>query len=87
MDNIQKTALKETAKAVGAITGIVCVMSVAIALLPVKIMVGIFLVVCLGMGIKVIYDSNLASAKFAADCAKFNAARAKFDTNYNNTVD
>jgi hypothetical protein len=63
MDAIQKTAIKETAKVVGAITGLVIVVSVVISLLSLGAIAGIVMVYCLFMGVKMIYDANLAQAK------------------------
>ena len=73
MNAIQKTALKETAKTIGAITGMVFVVSAAIALLSLQTIAGILVVYCLIMCIKLIYDTKLAEAKF--------------DAKYNETVD
>ncbi len=66
MDAIQKTAIKETAKVVGAITGLVIVVSVVISLLSLGAIAGIVMVYCLFMGVKMIYDANLAQAREAA---------------------
>jgi hypothetical protein len=70
MDQVQKTALKETAKTIGAITGMVFVVSAAIALLSLEAIVTILMVYCLGMGIKMIYDVKLSQAKFDAKYSK-----------------
>ena len=66
MDQVQKTAVKETAKTIGAITGIVFAVSASIALLSLQAIAAILMVYCLGMGIKLIYDTKLAEAKFDA---------------------
>jgi len=62
MNAIQKTAIKETAKTIGAITGIVFVISAAIALLSLQTIGAILMVYCLGMGIKMIYDIKVGEA-------------------------
>jgi hypothetical protein len=66
MDQVQKTAIIATAKIVGAITGIVFVVSVAIALLSLQAIATLLVVYCLFMGVKMIYDANLAQARAAA---------------------
>jgi uncharacterized protein YebE (UPF0316 family) len=70
MDQVQKTAIKETAKTIGAITGIVFVVSAAIALLSLEAIATILMVYCLGMGVKMIYDMKLSQAKFDAKYGK-----------------
>jgi len=74
MNAIQKTALKETAKAIGAITGIVFVISAAIALLSLEAIVTMLMVYCMGMGIKMIYDIKVSEA-----IAKQSAIDAEID--------
>ena len=66
MDQVQKTALIETAKTIGAITGMVFVVSAAIALLSLQTIASMLLVYCLGMGVKMIYDIKISEAKAAA---------------------
>lgn len=63
MDQVQKTAIIATAKIVGAITGLVFVVSAAIALLSLQTIGTLLMVYCLVMGVKMIYDANLAQAK------------------------
>ena len=63
MDQVQKTAIVETAKVVGAITGAVFVVSAAIALLSLSTIAGILMVYCLVMGVKMIYDMQLSRAQ------------------------
>jgi len=63
MDQVQKTAIIATAKIVGGITGIVFVVSAAIALLSLQAIATILVVYCLVMGVKMIYDANLAQAQ------------------------
>lgn len=70
MNAIQKTALKETAKTIAGITGIVFVVSAAIALLSLEAISTILLVYCLGMGTKMIYDIKLTQAKVDAEFNK-----------------
>jgi len=66
MDQVQKTAIIATAKIVGAITGMVFVVSAAIALLSLQTIASLLLVYCLVMGVKMIYDANLTQAQQAA---------------------
>ena len=63
MDQVQKTAIKETAKVVGGITAIVFVVSAAISLLSLQTIALLLIVYCLGMGIKLIYDTQLSQAQ------------------------
>jgi len=63
MDQVQKTAIIETVKVVCGITAIVFVVSAAIALLSLQTIASLLLVYCLVMGVKMIYDINLAQAK------------------------
>jgi len=63
MDQVQKTAIKETAKTVGAITGVVFVASALISLLSLQTIATIVMVYCLGVGIKLIYDAQLNQAR------------------------
>ena len=66
MNAIQKTALLETAKTIGAITGFVFVVSAAIALLSLQTIASILLIYCLCMGTKMIYDIKVGEARAAA---------------------
>jgi uncharacterized protein YebE (UPF0316 family) len=66
MDQVQKTAIVETAKTIGAITGMVFVVSAAIALLSLEVIATMLMVYCLGMGIKMIYDIKVSEARAAA---------------------
>lgn len=63
MNTVQKTAIVETAKTVGAITGLVFVISVLISLLSLQTIASIVLVYCLVMCIKLIYDMQLNRAQ------------------------
>jgi hypothetical protein len=63
MDQVQKTAIIETAKVIGAITGSVFVISAAIALLSLSAIATILMVYCLAMGVKMIYDMQLSRAQ------------------------
>ncbi len=73
MNAIQKTALKETAKTIAGLTALAVLVPAAIFLIPLDVLGGIISIVCLGFGTKMIYDSKLA--------------QAKFDAEYNKTVD
>ena len=63
MDQVQKTAIKETAKVIGVITGTVFVVSAAISLLSLTAIATILMVYCLAMGVKMIYDMQLSHAQ------------------------
>jgi hypothetical protein len=63
MNSIQKTAIKETAKIIGAITAAVFVVSAAISLLSLSAIAGILMVYCLYMGTKMIYDAQVIQAQ------------------------
>lgn len=73
MDAIQKTALKETAKTIAGLTAVAVLVPAAIFLIPLDVLGGIISIGCLGFGTKMIYDTKLA--------------QAKFDAEYNKTVD
>jgi hypothetical protein len=73
MDAIQKTALKETAKTIAGLTAVAVLVPAAIFLIPLEVLGGIISIGCLGFGTKMIYDTKLA--------------QAKFDAEYNKTVD
>jgi len=63
MNQVQKIALKETAKTIGVITVLVFGISLAITLLSVQTIAGIALVYCLVMAIKLIYSIKLSEAE------------------------
>ncbi len=73
MDAIQKTALKETVKTLAGLTAVAVLVPAAIFLIPLEVLGGIISIGCLGFGTKMIYDTKLA--------------QAKFDAEYNKTVD
>ncbi len=73
MDAIQKTALKETAKTLAGLTAVAVIVPAVIFLIPLEVLGGIISIGCLGFGTKMIYDTKLA--------------QAKFDAEYNKTVD
>ena len=62
MNTIQKTAIIETAKVIGLITGSVFVISAVIALLSLQAIATILMVYCLAVGVKMIYDIQLSRA-------------------------
>lgn len=66
MDQIQKTALKETAKTLAGLTAIGIAVPALIYLVPLDVLGVIFGIACLIFGSKMIYDSKLAQAKFDA---------------------
>lgn len=63
MDQVQKTAIKETAIIVVGITTLVFVISAAIALLSLETIGTIIMTYCLLMGIKLVYDEQLSQAQ------------------------
>ena len=63
MDQVQKTALKETAKTVTGLVALGIAVPTVIYLVPLDILGGIASVVALVLGTKMIYDINLAQAK------------------------
>jgi hypothetical protein len=73
MDSVQKTALKETAKTIAGLTALAVLVPAAIFLIPTEVLGGIFAVGALVFATKMIYDTKLA--------------QAKFDAEYNKTVD
>jgi hypothetical protein len=71
MDQVQKTALVETAKVIGMLTGAVVVISAAIELLSLQAMASILMLYCLVVCIKAIYNIKLGEAQ--AKQAEINA--------------
>ena len=67
MDQIQKTALKETAKTIAGLTAVATLVPAAIFLLPLEVLGGIISIVALCFATKMIYDTKLAQAKFDAE--------------------
>lgn len=67
MDQIQKTALKETAKTIGTIFAGTFLLVTAIALLSVQVISYLILFGLLGAGTKMIYDIKLVQAKADAE--------------------
>ena len=63
MDQVQKTAILETAKVIGMLTGLVFVVSAAIALLSLQAIATIVMVYCLVVCIKAIYNIKLGEAE------------------------
>ena len=63
MNAIQKTAIVETAKTVGAITVMVFVISLLIEVLSIKAIATIVMLYCLAMCIKLIYNTKVDQAK------------------------
>ena len=63
MDQIQKTAIIETAKTVGAITAFVVVVSAVISMLSFQAIATIAMVYVAVMCIKLIYDTQLNQAR------------------------
>jgi hypothetical protein len=63
MDQVQKTAIVETAKTVGAITVFVIVVSAVISMLSLQAIVTILMVYVAVMCIKLIYDTQLNQAR------------------------
>jgi hypothetical protein len=63
MNVIQKTAIVETVKVIGLITGIVFVISAAIELLSLQTIAAILLIYCLVVCTKAIYTIKLGEAE------------------------
>jgi hypothetical protein len=63
MDQVQKTAIVETAKTIGAITVFVIVVSAVISMLSLQVIVTILMVYVAVMCIKLIYDTQLNQAR------------------------
>lgn len=70
MDQIQKTAVKETAKTCAGLAAIGVVVPAVIFLVPLEVLAAIAGIVALGFGTKMIYDIKLAQAKFDAEFGK-----------------
>jgi hypothetical protein len=64
MDNIQKTALKETAKILAKLTAVALLVPAAIYLIPLNVLGTLISLVVLGFAVKMIYDTKLDQAKF-----------------------
>ena len=63
MDQVQKTALKETAKTVTGLTALAILVPAMIYLVPLDVLVSLALAVMLVMGVKMIYEIKLNEAK------------------------
>lgn len=70
MNTIQKTALKATVKTVAGLTAVGIMVPAVIFLVPPGVLGTILAVGALGFAIKMIYDINLSKAKFDADFNK-----------------
>lgn len=64
MDNIQKTALKETVKTIAGLTAVALLVPAAIYLIPLNVLGTLISLVVLGFLVKMIYDTKLDQAKF-----------------------
>lgn len=70
MDQIQKTAIKETAKTCAGLAAIGIAVPTAIFLVPIEVLGAIFSIGALCFATKMIYDIKLAQAKFDAEYKK-----------------
>jgi uncharacterized membrane protein len=70
MDNIQKTALKETTKTLAGLTAIAVLVPAVIFLIPLDVLGSIIAIGALCYATKMIYDIKLAQAKFEAEINK-----------------
>jgi len=70
MDQIQKTALKETAKTIAGLIVIATLVPAAIFLIPLDVLGGIVSIAALVFATKMIYDTKLAQAKSDAEFSK-----------------
>ncbi len=66
MKDVQKTALKETAKTVAGITAIALAVPAILFNVPLPVISTVLLIGALGMAIKMIYDMKLSQAEFNA---------------------
>ena len=67
MNDIQKTALKETVKTLAGLTALALLVPAVIFLVPPQVLGTIFCVGALCFAGKMIYDTKLAQAKFDAE--------------------
>jgi hypothetical protein len=70
MDQIQKTAIVETAKTCAGLTALAIAVPAAIYLVPLEVLGGIFSIAALVFATKMIYDTKLAQAKWDAEINK-----------------
>ena len=70
MDQVQKTALKETAKTIAGLTAVAVLIPATIFLIPLEVLGGIFSVAALCFATKMIYDVKLSQAKYNAEFNK-----------------
>jgi hypothetical protein len=70
MDKIQKTALVKTAKTLAGITALAIAVPAVIFLVPTQILGTLIAFGSLCFAVKMIYDTNLAQAKFDAEFNK-----------------
>ncbi len=70
MDQIQKTAIKETAKTCAGLIAVSVAVPAVIFLVPLNIIGGILAFGALCFGTKMIYDIKLSQAKFDAEFNK-----------------
>lgn len=63
MDQVQKTAIKETTKTVAGLTACGIAIPTVIYLVPFDALIFMACVAMLGMGVKMIYDIELGRAK------------------------
>ena len=64
MEQVQKTALKETVITVAGLTAVAVLVPAIFYLIPLQELITIALMIMLVFGIKMIYDIKLAQAKF-----------------------
>jgi hypothetical protein len=70
MNQIQKTALRETVKTLAGLTAIGIAVPAAIFLIPLEVLGGIASVAALVFAAKLIYDTKLSQAEFDAKMNK-----------------
>jgi hypothetical protein len=70
MNDLQKTALKETVKTIAGLTALAVIVPAVIILIPLHVLGGLISVAALCFVTKMIYDTKLAQAKFDAEFNK-----------------
>jgi hypothetical protein len=66
MKDVQKTALKETAKTLAGLTAVALAVPAIIFLVPLQVISSVLLIGALGYAVKMIYDVKLSQAEFEA---------------------
>jgi hypothetical protein len=67
MKDVQKTAIKETAKTIAGLTAISLAVPAILFNVPLPVISFVLLIGCLAMAVKMIYDVKLSQAEFNAN--------------------